>query len=56
MTDINRLAVITALAQRCDNLGRTALMKFCCFLQVLRGFLSGIDSRGTPTAPLIQTC
>ena len=37
MTDMNRLAVITALAQTSNNLGRTALMKYCYFLQVLRG-------------------
>lgn len=37
MTDIDRLAVIASLAQKCDNLGRTALMKYCYFLQVLRG-------------------
>ena len=37
MTDFDRTAVITALAQRCENLGRTALMKYCYFLQVVRG-------------------
>jgi hypothetical protein len=37
MTDIDRLAVITALAKKSKNLGRTALMKYCYFLQVLRG-------------------
>jgi hypothetical protein len=37
MNNIDRLAVITALAQRSNNLGRTALMKYCYFLQVLRG-------------------
>ena len=37
MTDINRLAVIASLAQNNDNLGRTALMKYCYFLQILRG-------------------
>ncbi len=33
----NRLAVITWLAENAAGLGRTALMKYCYFLQVLRG-------------------
>jgi hypothetical protein len=37
MSNINRLAVITSLAQNVDKLGRTALMKYCYFLQELRG-------------------
>jgi hypothetical protein len=37
MTDMDRLAIIVELAKRCNNLGRTALMKYCYFLQVLRG-------------------
>jgi uncharacterized protein YwgA len=37
MTDIDRLAVITAIAKECAGLGRTALMKYCYFLQTLRG-------------------
>ncbi len=36
-TDVNRLAVITWLAGNCGGRGRTALMKFCYFLQVVRG-------------------
>jgi uncharacterized protein len=36
MTDIDRLAVITSLAKTFENLGRTALMKYCYFLQVVR--------------------
>lgn len=35
--DIDRIAVITALAQTSENLGRTALMKYCYFLQVVKG-------------------
>lgn len=37
MMDINRLAVITSLSQICAGFGRTALMKYCYFLQELRG-------------------
>ncbi len=37
MIDIDRLAVITFLAETFENLGRTALMKYCYFLQVVRG-------------------
>jgi uncharacterized protein len=32
----NRIAVITRLAEKAQNLGRTALMKYCYFLQTLR--------------------
>jgi hypothetical protein len=32
----NRIAVITRLAERSPGLGRTALMKYCYFLQILR--------------------
>jgi hypothetical protein len=32
----NRIAVVTRLAEKCPNLGRTALMKYCYFLQTLR--------------------
>lgn len=35
--DVNRLAVITWLAENARGLGRTALMKYCYFLQVVRG-------------------
>jgi hypothetical protein len=35
--DMNRLAVITWLAENARGLGRTALMKYCYFLQVVRG-------------------
>jgi hypothetical protein len=40
-TDVNRLAIITWLAENASGLGRTfgrtALMKYCYFLQVVRG-------------------
>jgi hypothetical protein len=36
-TDVNRLAVITWLAENTSGLGRTALMKYCYFLQVVCG-------------------
>lgn len=36
-TDLNRLAVITWLAENAGGLGRTALMKYCYFLQVVCG-------------------
>jgi uncharacterized protein len=36
-TDVNRLAVITWLAENAGGLGRTALMKYCYFLQVVCG-------------------
>ncbi len=36
-TDVNRLAVITWLAESASGLGRTALMKYCYFLQVVCG-------------------
>jgi hypothetical protein len=36
-TDVNRLAVITWLAENISGLGRTALMKYCYFLQSLCG-------------------
>ena len=32
----NRIATITRLAEKAPNLGRTALMKYCYFLQILR--------------------
>ena len=32
----NRIAVITRLAEKSQHLGRTALMKYCYFLQTLR--------------------
>lgn len=32
----NRIAVITSLAEKSTQLGRTALMKYCYFLQTLR--------------------
>jgi hypothetical protein len=32
----NRIAVITRLAERSPGLGRTALMKYCYFVQTLR--------------------
>jgi uncharacterized protein len=35
--DVNRLAVITWLSENTRSLGRTALMKYCYFLQVVRG-------------------
>jgi hypothetical protein len=34
-TDVNRLGIITWLAENADGLGRTALMKYCYFLQVV---------------------
>ena len=34
--EINRIAVITLLAEKSAKLGRTALMKYCYFLQTLR--------------------
>ena len=34
-TDVNRLAVITWLAENTSKLGRTALMKYCYLLQVV---------------------
>jgi uncharacterized protein len=34
--DSNRIAVITLLAEKSAQLGRTALMKYCYFLQTLR--------------------
>lgn len=34
--DQARIAVITQLAEKSDHLGRTALMKYCYFLQVLQ--------------------
>lgn len=37
MIDINRLAVITTLAEGRGSFGRTALMKYAYFLQTLRG-------------------
>jgi len=40
-TDVNRLAVITWLAENTRGLGRTALMKYCYFLQVVRGVRLG---------------
>src|SRR5437879_13176120 len=36
-TDVNRLAVITWLAENAGSLGRTALMKYCYFLQIVCG-------------------
>lgn len=36
MTNIDRLAVIASLSQTSQNLGRTALMKYCYFLQTVR--------------------
>jgi len=36
-TDVNRLAAITWLAEHADGIGRTALMKYCYFLQVVGG-------------------
>ena len=36
-TDVNRLAVITWLSEKTGGLGRTALMKYCYFLQVVGG-------------------
>jgi hypothetical protein len=36
-TDVNRLAVITWLAENTGSLGRTALMKYCYFLQIVCG-------------------
>jgi len=35
ITDVNRLAVITWLAENASGFGRTALMKYCYFLQVV---------------------
>ena len=35
--DFNRIAVITWLAENTNGLGRTALMKYCYFLQVVCG-------------------
>jgi hypothetical protein len=34
--ELDRIAVITRLAEKSQNLGRTALMKYCYFLQTLR--------------------
>lgn len=34
--DTNRIALITRIAEKTPNLGRTALMKYCYFLQTLR--------------------
>jgi uncharacterized protein len=34
--DIDRIGLITRLAEQSPNLGRTALMKYCYFLQTLR--------------------
>jgi uncharacterized protein len=36
-TDVNRLATITWLAENAKGLGRTALMKYCYFLQAVCG-------------------
>jgi len=37
MNDLNvRIGLIASLAERCPQLGRTALMKYCYFLQTLR--------------------
>ena len=35
-TETNRIALITRLAEKSPQLGRTALMKFCYFLQIIR--------------------
>jgi hypothetical protein len=35
--DVNRLAVITWIAENTSGLGRTALMKYCYFLQIVCG-------------------
>jgi hypothetical protein len=34
-TDVNRIAAITWLAEHAEGFGRTALMKYCYFLQVI---------------------
>jgi hypothetical protein len=35
-TESNRIALITRLVEKVPGLGRTALMKYCYFLQTLR--------------------
>jgi uncharacterized protein YwgA len=41
--DTDRIAVITWLAENTDGMGRTALMKYCYFLQVVLGVPLGYN-------------